>query len=149
MQWRRREKRGPVRDPFYAPERDLAHIGTALCRAGVVALEERFVEPWFRPFAEANGITEDVLKEAVVLYAKTLNLVFENKNPEEAAAATGFDKLPAAVQLAVYGKLGQVTLSGIWAALRDVNQPESAPPKTLEELLDDVISTFDPAAEKE
>lgn len=144
LQLRRKEARAGQRDPYYSPERDLAHIGPSIVRGAMVAMEEKFWEPWFRELLEANGVTYDKILEtsAPLLMAKALNRVIAVEDPVKAVDESGFSGLPPGIQMAFYVRLGQVLLSAVWAGVKDVGRPDSDPPAAFEELLEDVEKAF-------
>jgi hypothetical protein len=136
INWRRKEARAGARDPMYSPERDIAHIGPGLIRQAMLALDEQWYEPWFQEFATQYGVTEEDLGEAAVLFAKACNEMIQLKNPVVALEANGFAELPPPLQMAIYTKIGQVFLTGVWAGCKDLATPTSAPPADIEELLE-------------
>jgi len=145
FQIRRKTSRGKERDPFYSPERDIAHIGPSLAYGAMVALEEEHWEPWLREFLEDNGVTyEDlVVTEAPKQFASALNQIIKLENPVVAMEKAGFDQLAPAIQMLFYARLGQVCLAAIWAGVKDVSQADDEPPATIRELLEDVEHAMD------
>lgn len=132
ISWVRKEPRAGARDPNYSPERDLAHAGTDLVRASMYALDEQYYEDWFREFFAANGLEERDLVEGCTKFVEGFNKIIGMADPPTALADSGFSALPHPVQLAFYCKLGQVFLSAIWSAVKDVSRPDSDPPVTIE-----------------
>lgn len=143
LQWRRKEPRAGRRDDFYSIERDLAYIGPDLARAAMHALEEEYYEEWFKQFFEEKGLKAEDLIEGVRKFGLAFNNIIKAKTPTDALAESGFSNLPYPVQMAFYCKLGQVFLAAIWSGVKDVSRPESDPPVTIEELLEDVCSIAD------
>ena len=72
--------------------------------------------------------------------AQALNKIVTATDPPTAMDETGFSSLPHPVQLAIYCKLGQVLLAAVWSGVKDVSKPDSDPPVTIEELLEDVCN---------
>jgi len=162
FQIRRKEPRAGARDPYYSPERDIAHIGPQMVAGAVRAVDclpfpdsphtpgnpeavtRGLQEPWLDKFISDNGITyADLIKcEAPRLLARALNRIISAEHPPAAMTAVGFDKLPAAIQMLFYARLGQVFLSAVWAGVKDVSRPESDPPISFEEFLQDVEEAF-------
>lgn len=138
LQWRRKEARAGQRDQFYTIERDIAHIGIDLIRAGLHALMPQHHETWFAEFCADNVVTDEAIRDGVVRLAAAVNEIVRTKHPPAALEASGFNALPYAVQVAIYCKLGQVLLAAIWTGVKDVSKPESAPPASIEELLEDI-----------
>jgi hypothetical protein len=102
----------------------------------MLTLREELWEPWLKDFLATQNVTEEllVIVEAPQRLAKLVNLV----NKEElhnAIDKTAFDKLPAAIQLLFYARIGQVFLAAMWSAVRDVNAPDSDPPATLADIM--------------
>lgn len=144
LQFRRKEARAGQRDPYYNPERDLAHVGPYLVKGAMHALDEDAWEPWLAEFCSQNGITYETILEsgAPRLLAEALNRIITAEHPPAAMKEVGFDQLPPAIQLLFYGRLGQVLLAAIWAGVKDVNRPDSDPPVSFVELLNDVQDVF-------
>ena len=140
FQLRRKEARAGQRDPYYNPERDLAHIGPFIVKGAMQAMETEQWEPWLAQFCEEQGITYDSIIEsdAPLMLAKALNLIIGSDHPPAAMKEVGFDQLPGAMQLLFYGRLGQVLLAATWSAVKDVSRPDSDPPAAITELLDDM-----------
>ena len=143
LQWRRKEPRAGARDPFYTIERDLAYVGTDLVRAAMHALDEKYYEDWFKEFFAEKGLTEEDLVQGVDKFSQAFNKIITAQNPPQAMDESGFSSLPAPVQMAFYCKLGQVLLAAVWSGAKDVAKPDSDPPVTIEELLEDVCSVAD------
>jgi len=159
FQVRRKEARAGRRDPYYTPERDMAHVGPQMVAGAVRAVDclsfpdsphgEAYLnaglkEPWLREFIEQNGLTYQAIidSEAPLKLGKALNLIMTSEHPPAAMDVTGFSKLPAAMQMLFYARIGQVFLAGVWAGVKDVGQLDSAPPVSFEEFLDDVNDAF-------
>ena len=140
LQWRRKEPRAGGRDMFYTIERDLAYIGPDLVRAAMYALDEQYYEEWFKQFFVEHGLTEEDLIVAVRKFSPAFADIIKTTDPPAALAASGFSELPYPAQLAFYCKLGQVLLAAVWSGVKDVAKPESDPPITIEELLEDVCN---------
>jgi hypothetical protein len=142
IQWRKRDSADDVRDKYYAPRRDLAHIGMGLSRAAMAALDEEFWEPWFRQFLTDHGVDTPTLVEGAKRYALALMKIIDTANPVVALEESKFSELPPAVQLAFYTKLGQVFLAAIWTGVKDTRKPGSAPPAEVSDLMDDIEKAF-------
>lgn len=145
FQLRRKDARAGQRDPFYNPERDLAHLGPFLVKGAMHAMETKTWEPWLKQFCDEQGITYESIIEsgAPLKLAQALNLIIKSEHPPAAMKEVGFDKLPGALQLLFYGRLGQVLLAAIWSGVKDVSRPDSDPPVSFSEMLDDVQTVFD------
>jgi hypothetical protein len=128
LHYRPRESQRDLGGAFYSPRRDLAHIGVDLMRASVFAHEEQFQEAWYKAFLEQHGLTKESIEEGLKLLAGMAKRIVDDTNPAVAAEATGFSELPPAVQLAVYGKLGQVFLAAVWKGVKDVKMANSGTP---------------------
>ncbi len=159
FQVRRKDSRAGHRDPFYTPERDLAYVGQFLVSGAVRAVDHlpfpdsphdpnsanpALEEPWLNQFITENGLTYQAIidSEAPLLLARALNLIIKSEHPPAAMKEVGFDRLPAAMQMLFYCRLGQVLLAAVWAGIKDVSRPDSDPPVSFEELLDDVNEAF-------
>lgn len=144
LQWRRSEPRGGSRDPYYVPERDLAHVGPAMVKGAMHAMEEPSWEPWLREFLDRHGITyQSILdSQAPLLLAQALNRVIALDHPPAAMKAVGFDQLPPEIQLLFYARLGQVFLGAVWAGVKDVSRPDSDPPASFQEILDYAATAY-------
>jgi len=140
LQIRRKEPRAGGRDPFYNPERDFAHVGPNMILGAMYALEPDTWEPWLKDFLADHDITYESIMEsgAPKMLAQALNLVIKLESPPAAMEKVGFDKLPPALQMLFYARLGQVLLSAVWAGAKDVARPDSDPPVAFQEFLDDV-----------
>lgn len=141
LQWRPRDgAKSNVRDAFYSPQRDLAYVGPEIIKRAMQALREELWEPWLAEFLHSLDITEQTLidTEAPRKLAEAVNSIIKAKTPPAALETSGFDKLPAAVQLLFYARIGQVLLAATWSAVKDVSAPDSAPPATLQDILDAV-----------
>lgn len=137
LQWRPKDgTKVNVRDAFYSPARDVAYIGPKVIERAMFALNEECWEPWLKEYLDSQGVTVDTLIEtaAPLKLAKLVNQVI--KAPlQEAIPAAEFDKLPAAIQLLFYARIGQVFLAAMWSAVKDVNAPDSDPPATIESIM--------------
>jgi hypothetical protein len=142
FQYRRDTPRAGGRDPFYTPERDLAVIGPSLIRAAVVALEEKFWEPWFVKYMAEQGLGYLDLVDGALKLAKGTNRIIALKDPAVAMEESGFAALPPAIQTAFYTKLGQVLLAAVWAGTKDCSKPEDSPPVAIGELFDEIAEQF-------
>lgn len=123
------------RDKWYTPARDVANIGPELVRLGVVSLEEKFWEPWFKQYMADHSLSYEDLGPAAVKLAKGVNRIIALGNPTEALQESGFSELPPPLQAAFYCKMGQVLLAAIWAGIKDVSQPDSSPPPTIADIM--------------
>jgi hypothetical protein len=123
---------------MYNPERDFALVGVDLIRAAMSALEAQFHEPWFKQFMNTYSLTEADFAQAARPFAQAVSRVVDAPNPTEALQDSGFSDLPAPVQMAIYCKLGQVLLAAVWSGVKDVSKPESDPPLSVLEFIDDV-----------
>jgi hypothetical protein len=144
FQFRKKDARCGHRDPYYTPERDIAHIGPDIARAAMAAMEEEWWEPWFKQYMQDQGLTYDTLLEtkAPLLFAQAMNAIIRTKDPVVALKESGFADLPAPLQMIFYARLGQCCLAMIWTGVKDVSAPESDPPATIGELLADVEAMF-------
>lgn len=162
FQVRRKEPRAGRRDPYYTPERDLAHVGQFLVAGAVRAVDclpfpdsphnpddqnavkAELQEPWLTQFITENGLTYQAIidSKAPLLLAQALNLIVKSEHPPAAMKEVGFDQLPAAMQMLFYCRLGQVFLAAVWAGIKDVSRADSDPPASFEELLDSVNEAF-------
>ena len=142
FQYRRTTPRGPVRDPYYCPERDLAYIGPSLVHRSLEFLEntpESFRA--LKEFIDAEGLTEEDIVEGVKAYAKMCARVIDEKDPAAAIVDTGFDQVPGKIQLILLACLGFISLGAIWSAVKDVNAPEADPPSEMSILLEQAIQS--------
>jgi hypothetical protein len=144
FQIRRKDARAGQRDPFYSPERDVAYIGPNVIHGAMVSIEEKFWEPWLREFMDANGIDYQAVvdSDAPTLMAEALNTIIHTANPVVALEAAGFTKLPHAIQMLFYARIGQCFLASLWASVKDVAKPEDVPPASIQSLLADVNDHF-------
>jgi len=144
FQLRRKEARAGARDPFYNPERDIAHLGPNLLRGAMVSCEETYWEPWLKQFMLEQGISYQTIVDtnAPVILARAFNRIVRAENPKVALEAEGFHELPSAIQMLFYTRIGQVCLAMIWAGVKDVSKPDDAPPATVVSLLTDVEDGF-------
>ena len=128
-----------VRDPYYAPERDIGVIGPDLLRGAMETMEPAHWEPWLREFLNKHNITYTGILacEAPRLFALALNRIIQMENPVVALEATGFTKLPPEIQMLFYARLGQVTLATIWSGVKDISVPMDQPPAAIEQILND------------
>jgi hypothetical protein len=144
FQWRRKKARAGYRDPFYAPERDVAYIGPDVIRAAMHAMDDKWWEPWFRQYMRDQELTTDdiVSLEAPLKFAHMVNSVIQATDPAVAAKESGFDQMPAPMQMAFYSRIGQCFLATVWSGVKDVGSPEDEPPIAFSELLDDIEVAF-------
>jgi hypothetical protein len=138
LQWRPKDGKANVRDAFYSPSRDLAYVGPEIIKRAVCALREELWEPWLAEVMLRNDVNEKLLidTEAPLKLAKAVNSIIKEETPPAAMAASGFDALPGAIQLLFYARIGQVLLAATWSAVKDIHAPDSAPPATLQDILD-------------
>jgi len=143
FQLRRNDAR-TQRDPWYTPERDIAHIGPNIVHGAMVSIEEKYWEPWFRDFLHDNGVTyQEVLDtEAPRKMARALSQVIKLKNPAVALEQSGFSDLRPAIQALFYVRLGQVLLATVWSGVKDVGKPDDGPPASFQDLLNDINTQF-------
>jgi hypothetical protein len=143
FQIRRKDGSG-TRQPYYSPNRDLAHIGAGLVKGAMISLEEKHWEPWLVDYMRESGVTyQDLIDtKAPLIFAKALNRIMQLESPADALEAEGFTELPPAIQLLFHARLGQVTLCAIFSAVKDVGEEDSAPPLTIQHLFDDVNEAF-------
>jgi hypothetical protein len=146
LQIRPREVRPERRTPFYNPERDIGYIGMGLVRASVFAHDAKFQEPWYKQFLEDHGLTEDDIDQGLMKLAEACRQIIDAPNPPAALDAVGFSALPPAVQLAIYGKLGQVFLAATWGGVKDVKDFQSGTPAEVLELADTIEAFIAPGA---
>jgi len=106
-------------------------VGRGMIKQALVALDEEWWEPWFQQYMQDHGLTYADLVAAATPLAQALNDIIAAKDPVAALEEHGFTKLPPPVQAAYYMKMGQVLLAGIWASVKDVSQPDTAPPADL------------------
>jgi len=132
---RRKEPRAGKRDPYYCPERDLAHIGPGFMQEVGRSFQDGWIEPWFQEFIDKFNLTEDQMADAAGKLARAFNKVISHSDPIQALTEEGFTELSPAMQVAFYCRMGQVALGGIWAGIKDVNQPDDHPPVEIRELL--------------
>ena len=124
-----------MRDPFYSPARDLAHVGPKLCALAVESLEDEWREDWFSEYLDFRAVTDEKLADGVKKLASALNNITDpNKSFEEAMQESGFSGLSDAVRIALYIRLGQILLSAIWSAVRDSYAADSEPPAEIAEI---------------
>jgi len=142
FQLRRKESRAGGRDPWYAPERDLAHIGASLPRAAMAAMEEEWWEPWFKQYMTDQRLCYDDLPAAARCFGRAMTQIIHAKDPVVALEESGFTKLPPAIQMIFYTRLGQCFLAAIWSGVKDIRRPESDPPAEISELLEDIEAKF-------
>jgi len=126
--------RSGQRDPYYCPERDIAHNGPFLIRSALMALDEQFHEPWFKQYLSEHNVTLEQLWEAARLMCRTLRYVLQEHDIGSALELSGFAALPAQLQVSIYTRLGQMLLAAIFSGIKDVNRPDSDPPLSIEEL---------------
>jgi len=144
FQFRRKEARAGARDPYYNPERDVAHIGPSIARAAMAAMEEKWWEPWFKEYMESQGLSYQSMLEtrAPLLFGKALTQVIRAKDPVVALKESGFADLPPAIQMIFYTRIGQCFLAAIWSGVKDVARPESDPPIAWAEIIDEIEEKF-------
>jgi hypothetical protein len=127
-----------VSQAFYAPNRDLGHIGVAYLRAAVALLEPETFEPWFQVFVQKNGITDEQLGMCASCLGAATSLIAEHADVRDALQAAGFYDLPQQVQLAMYIRLGQVLLGGVWTSVRELTMAGQEPACSVQEVFDDL-----------
>jgi len=120
---------------MYSPERDLAYIGPAMLREALRACEPKWQEDWFKDYVKHHHITDEQFIEGAKKLAQFANRIIDTPNPLVAAAEVGFTELPPPVQMAIYAKLGQICLAGIWAGVKDTHAPEDDPPAAIADLI--------------
>lgn len=136
LQWRPKDGKANTRDAFYSPARDLAHIGPEIVKRAMQSLDAP-LEPWLAAFLDEQGITIDKIvdEQAPLKMARVVNQIVQTQDLGEALKTSGFEDLPAAIQLLFYARIGQVALAATWSAVKDVSLPDSAPPAGLEEIM--------------
>lgn len=121
---------------YYSPERDIAYVGPRLITAAFAAMDEQWVEPWYRQFCQDQGVTEEKMAEAAVILARACNRIVQDENPVVALEAEGFHQLPGAIQMAIYTKMGQVLLAAVWGGVKDISTAGSDPPERMAHILE-------------
>lgn len=103
------------------------------------SLNEDCWEPWLKEYLAQVGITVDTLieTEAPLKLAHTLNKIITH-SLQEALKASGFEEIPAAIQLLIYARIGQLLLAALWSGIKDVHAPDSDPPATIASLLSEI-----------
>ena len=131
-----------VSQAFYAPNRDLGHIGIAYLRAAVSLLEPETFEPWFQEFIQKNGITDAQLDMCASRLGKAVSLIEQHADVRHALQQSHFSYLPQQVQLAMYIRLGQVLLGGVWTSVRELTMAGQEPACSVQEMFDDLGRQF-------
>ena len=136
LQWRPKDGKANTRDAFYSPARDLAYIGPEIIKRAMSSLDGT-IEPWLAEFLVTNNVTIDTLIEtkAPLKFATAVNQIIKAASPVDAVEASGFAELPAAIQLLIYARIGQVMLAATWSCVKDVSAPDSSPPAAIEDIL--------------
>ncbi len=118
-----RPKGDPSAAP-YAPQRDIANIYTPMLREVFAGLDEKNWTPFFKAWFDREGITEDQLAKAVMVFSEAHSLFIRDREVETPAdafdAAGASADLPDAVKYALFCRLGEVLTGGFFVALRDV-----------------------------
>lgn len=126
------EPRKGVRDPYYAPERDIAQLGPHLIRIAMSLLDEQEHEVWFRVFLQYFDITQEELGDGAKRLASAVTDM--SLNTPAALEKSGFSSLPSPVQAALYICMGRVLLPAIHSAIRDITAQHDAPPSDVQQL---------------
>jgi hypothetical protein len=148
FQWRPKEIRALERQAMYNPQRDLAYVGRGMLKQAMIAMDEKWWEPWFRQYMSDHGLVYADLVPAAEKWAGVLNDIIRTKDLGESLKEHGFDTLPAPIQAAFYIRMGQVLLAGIWTGVKDVSQPDTAPPADLQDIHDMVKETLQQLLER-
>ena len=107
----------------YSPQRDLANIYLPMLVEAVSGLDPENMPAEYCTWMETEGITLDVLSEAVKLLVETHQQFIRNrdiKTPADAFAVTGFLDLPWAVKGILFSRIGEVLIGGFFVGVRDV-----------------------------
>jgi len=95
------------------------------------ALEEQWWEPWFAEYMRDHGLTAADLADARNNLGEAMISVIKARDPTVALRENGFSDLAPPLQAAIFMRMGQVLLASIWAGIKDISQPDSAPPGDL------------------
>lgn len=126
-------------DPFYCPDRDLAHVWHHLTKVGLDQLARTNWKPWFAEYFHYAGVTEADVAAAGLAYARFFQHVCGPNpaaDPREAFTRAGWFDLKPGAQVALFMKMGQVVTMAYFTAIRDVTPEGAAPPLDLAALLD-------------
>lgn len=121
-------------DGWYAPNRDLANCGPALLASAITALDPEFHEPWFKEFLTKFDVKDEDMAAAATCMATAMMAIVEAEHPPAALEAAGFTELPVEAQAAMYIRLGQILLGGVFSSVKDVSKQGDEPPASIKEL---------------
>jgi hypothetical protein len=133
----RKKEHVNIRDRFYSPERDIAHIGPGVMKLAMALIGDDRREPWLDEFMEANNVSLDDLGVAAEKLARACNRIMSRQSPKTALDDVGFfTDLPTPVIMIIFAKLGQSFFGAIWAGIKDVNTADSEPPADIQDLIE-------------
>lgn len=110
-------------DAVYSPQRDLAHVFPVCVRYAVTHLSEDKRPDWIKAHCEDNGITEQQLADGLkclIEAARSFHDAAKFPTEVEALEASGFTKMPNAVQHAIFSVIGRYFVAAFCSALRDL-----------------------------
>ena len=129
-----------VRDPMYAPHRDIAYIGPQLLFVAIErVLRPELWEPWFKQMMELNGISLEALNEgAMRLSAAFADVASLRCGFDEALRRSGFTSLPGLVQGIFYVQMGKMLLAAMHRGIGDITDYDGPVPPTVSAMCEDI-----------
>lgn len=107
----------------YSPQRDLANIYTPMLKEVFAGLDEPNWSPAIKEILSRYKITEAQLGEAVTVFVEAHRAFIRDRtvdSPATAFESAGIMRLPPAVRLVLFSRIGEVLMGGFFVALRDV-----------------------------
>ena len=135
LQARRTTPRAGQRDPYYCPERDLAHIGPFLIAQALGTLDEIAQDEWMQKLMTEAGVGVEEAHDAAKKLALAMREVIQLKTPAEALEKSGFSAIHPAIQCMFFSQLGKVMLAAVWSGVKDTAMPETSAPMPMEDML--------------
>jgi len=112
---------------FYSPDRDVAHIWTAVVKVAMRGLDQVAWPGWLVPFLRANSISESDLTEAASAFVKGVNRCTsaELGSFVEAFSGTGWYELRPELRVVIMARIGEVLTGVYWNGVRqlDIDDP--------------------------
>ncbi len=140
LQWKPLNDNALVRNPHYAPDRDLAYIGPSLLGMAMMAIDDQLESPQFKEWCQHYNVTLDDIKHGAKLLG---NAAYQmNKSCMQVLEEAGFFELKPPVQAFFFTKLGQAAFAAIHCGVRDVLPKDAAAPMSIKEFSENIYKVF-------
>ena len=118
-------------------------MGPEIVRWAMRSLEPEQWDSWFEEYLNEHNLGYEDFLDAAALFGKAMSKVIESPKPRQALAEVGFSDLPPPIQVAIFTRIGQAFLAGVWAGVKDVSSPEDSPPAAFDDLLEETQRSYE------